>query len=283
MEVRFLREPQYVIKSISGFGKEIRSAKFAPDEDVQIGSQTIPCMVITTEGLLPRSGGEITTVFAFWIDKQSRLIRKYTIRTEGELVPSDPSERYVSEGTALYSVAELNVTSFPDGAFSFVPPKTAVLIKQFESKRSQELAKLVGKPLPAVMLKSSDGRDVPLQSFQGTPLLLDFWATWCQPCRESLPDLQSFYEENKNKGLVMLSIDEDDRPQKAMDFWAQHKKPWPNYHVDSQYIAKLPPHGIPYFLLIDSSGNVVLSHEGLDQEKLRAALASLDHSSTRSQ
>jgi thiol-disulfide isomerase/thioredoxin len=177
-----------------------------------------------------------------------------------------------------------NVTSFPDGAFSFVPPKTAVLIKQFESKRSQELAKLVGKPFPAVMLKSWDGRDVPLQSFQGKPLLLDFWATWCQPCRESLPDLQSFYEQNKNKGLVMLSIDEDERQQKAVDFWAQHKMPRPNYHVDSQYIEKLPPHGIPYFLLIDSSGNVVLSHEGTGpQEKLRAAVASLEHSCTKSQ
>jgi hypothetical protein len=91
-EVRFLREPQYALKSISGFGKEIRTAKFAPDEDVQIGGQTIPCMVISTAGLSPRSGGEITTVFTFWIDKQSRLIRKYTIRTEGELVPGDPSE-----------------------------------------------------------------------------------------------------------------------------------------------------------------------------------------------
>jgi thiol-disulfide isomerase/thioredoxin len=283
MEVRFLREPQYAIKSTSGFGKEIRTARFASDEDVHIGSQTIPCMVITTEGLLPGSGGEITTAFTFWIDKQSRLIRKYTTRTEGELVPSDPSERYVSEGTALYSVAELNVTSFPDSAFSFVPPKTAVLIKQFESKRSQELTKLEGRPLPAVMLTTSDGRDVPLQSFQGKPLLLDFWATWCQPCRESLPDLQKFYDENKSKGLVMLSVDEDERQQKAVDFWTEHKMPWPNYHVDSHHIDKLPPHGIPYFLLIDSSGIVVLSHEGLDEEKLRTAVASLDHSSTKSQ
>lgn len=74
----------------------------------------------------------------------------------------------------------------------------------------------------------------------------------------------------------MLSLDEDEEPQKASDFWVQHGIPWANYHVDPQTIQKFPSHGIPYFLVVDSSGNVVFSHEGLDEEGLRAALSALN-------
>jgi hypothetical protein len=86
-----------------------------------------------------------------------------------------------------------------------------------------------------------------------------------------------------SKGLVLLSLDENEEPQKASDFGAQHKLMWPNYHLDKQSLDKFPSHGIPFFLMIDSSGNIVFSHAGLDEEKLRAALASLGYSSTRSQ
>jgi thiol-disulfide isomerase/thioredoxin len=114
-------------------------------------------------------------------------------------------------------------------------------------------------------------------------LLLDFWATWCVPCRESLPGLEKLYTEYKDKGLVLVSLDEDQEPQKAADFWAKNKVSWPNYHLDKLAAEKFPPHGIPYFVLIDPSGDIVFSHAGLDEEKLRAALASLDYSSTRPQ
>jgi hypothetical protein len=219
---QLLPELQKHAKSISHFGKEIQTAKFEPDQGLQIGSDTIPCIVVTTQGRLPVSATEITNAFTFWIDKKSGLIRKYTSRLEGNLVPSDPSGQYVSEHTVVYSVAELNGASFPPDAFSFVPPRNSVLVKKL-------------------------------------------------------------YEENKDKGLVLLSVDEDEEQQKAVDFWAEHKMPWPNYHIDKQSLDKFPPHGIPYFLLVDPSGYVVLSRDGLDEEDLRAALTSLDHSSTKSQ
>jgi thiol-disulfide isomerase/thioredoxin len=281
LSFQVLPELEHSVKSISHFGKEIQSAKFESDQDLQIGADTIPCIVVATQGRLPVSGTEVANAFTFWIDKKSGLIRKYTSRLEGNLVPSDPTRQYVSEHTVVYSVAELNGASFPPDAFSFVPPASSVLVKQFESKQIQELAKLVGKPLPSVVLKSSDGREVPLQSFQGKPLLLDFWATWCVPCRESLPNLKKLYEENKEKGLVLLSVDQDEEQQKAVDFWAEQKMPWPNYHIDQKSLDKFPPHGIPYFLLVDQSGIILLSHDGLDEEKLRAALASLDNSSPK--
>ena len=278
MGLQFLRDGQYSLKSIARFRDLIRTAKFAPDQDLQMNGKTIPCTIITAQGVPPDSHDRITTSFTFWVDKQSRLIRKYTSRDDGELVPTDPGALYFSETERLYSIAELNPSSFPDGTFAFTPPATAFLVKQFEDKQTLYRSEFVGKSLPSVTLKAPDGREISLQSFLGKPLLLDFWATWCGPCRESLPNLEKLYQETKEKGLVFLSLDEDEQPQKATDFWTQHKEPWHNYHIDRQNAGKFPSHGIPYFVLVDSSGNVSFSRDGMDENDLHAALASLTSS-----
>jgi outer membrane lipoprotein-sorting protein/thiol-disulfide isomerase/thioredoxin len=278
MGLQRLSESRSTAHSISRLGEMIRSAKFAPDQDIQIAGGTIPCFVVTAEGQLPISETHITITFIFWVDKHSGLIRKSTSRREGELAPSEPGVHFVGEHEEIYTVAVIDPDSFPDGTFTFTPPATAVLVKQFISKESQELAKFVGKPLPTISVKDSRGRDVSLQSFQGKALLLDLWATWCEPCRESLPDLNKLYSEYKYADLVLVSLDEDEEAQKASDFWAQQKLPWPNYHLDRRSIDKFPPHGIPYFVLVDSSGTIVLSQAGLDENNLRTALNSLDSS-----
>jgi thiol-disulfide isomerase/thioredoxin len=228
--------------------------------------------VIATEGILPGSDHG-TAAFTFWVEKQTGLIRKSIERREGELYPSDPGGRYTSKAERVYSIIVLNPSSFPDGAFTFDPPSNAVLVEQFIEHCCDEA---VGQPIPAISVKDAGGKEVSLQSLQGKPLLLDFWATWCKPCREALPTLEKLYDEYKDKGLVLLSLDQDEDPQKAADFWAKNKMPWPNYHLDRQAGSKLPRHGIPYFVLVDASGKVVFSRNGLEEKELQAALAGLE-------
>jgi len=276
MSLQRLNETRSTVHSIAHRGELIQRATFAPDQDIPIGDRIVPCVVVTTEGKLPIQEAHITVDSTFWVDKQSGLIRKYVSRNKGELLPSAPGTQYTSGHETIYNIATLNPASFPDGTFGFALPANAVLVEQFISKQAQEQATLVGKPLPDVTLKDSAGKEVSLQSFQGKPLLLDFWATWCVPCRESLPTLQKLYTEYKDKGLVLLSLDQDQQPQKATDFWAQNKSPWPNYHLDKPSIDKFPPHGIPYFVLVDPSGKILFSQSGSQEKDLRAALASLD-------
>jgi thiol-disulfide isomerase/thioredoxin/outer membrane lipoprotein-sorting protein len=275
-----LTEPQTAAKSFATLGHTIQTAKFAANQELQVGDKKATCIVVTSDALLSGFGSPDTRTITYWIDKESGRIRREKIRMEGELLSNAPGVKYISEDDRIYSVAELNVTSFPEGSFTFTPPATAALVKEFEEKQSQELAKFVGQALPTIKLKDSAGKEASLQSFQGKPLLLDFWASWCAPCRESLPNLEKLYQENKEKGLVLLSLDQDEVAQKAADFWAQHKAPWPNYHITQESLDKLPSHGIPFFVLIDSSGRVVFSHAGLDEKGLRAALASLWPSSS---
>ena len=69
---------------------------------------------------------------------------------------------------------------------------------------------LVDHEAPNFKLKDPAGRDVELKQFRGRPVLLNFWATWCIPCREEMPELEALHREYGKKGLVVLAISVDD-------------------------------------------------------------------------
>jgi thiol-disulfide isomerase/thioredoxin len=126
----------------------------------------------------------------------------------------------------LFPVAALQITS--EHTFTFEPPMSASLVKEFEDGVSAKIREFAGKQAPTIGLKAVDGKEIPLQSFQGKPVLPDFWATWCTPCVESLPALEKLHRETADKGLVLLSVDENEEAKTASEFWAKHKEPWPN-------------------------------------------------------
>lgn len=77
---------------------------------------------------------------------------------------------------------------------------------------SSSAAPQVGKAAPDFTLPLLDGRYISLSELRGKPVLINFWATWCPACRAEMPHLQAAYEEMKDSGLVLLSVDigEDD-------------------------------------------------------------------------
>lgn len=73
-----------------------------------------------------------------------------------------------------------------------------------------EGADLRGKPAPAFTLTGTDGRKVSLKDFKGRPVMLNFWATWCGPCKLEMPWIQDFYTRYKPQGLVVLGLSQDE-------------------------------------------------------------------------
>lgn len=65
---------------------------------------------------------------------------------------------------------------------------------------------VVGKPAPDFMLSTLDSVDVSLSQFHGRPVLINFWASWCTPCREEMPELVRAYEAHKTEGFVILGL-----------------------------------------------------------------------------
>jgi thiol-disulfide isomerase/thioredoxin len=276
--LRSLTAAHNILQGFSSLQKLIRTAVYAPDESIEVNGDHTACAVIRTEGELPGGSSHISTRFIFWIEKRTKVIRKMTEHREGPLHPTEPDIVYVLDRTALYPVADLTPSSSTDQNFTFKPPITASLVREFESndRVTMGIRQFVGKQAPEISLKTADGNDVPLKSLRGRPVLLDFWATWCTGCVYSLPRIEKLYQETAKKGLILLSIDEDEEPRTGDEFWSKHNEPWQNLRGNTDALGHFPDHGIPYFVLIDASGQVVFSAAGLDETALRAALSKLD-------
>jgi thiol-disulfide isomerase/thioredoxin len=262
-------------KVLSDLRKLVGTAAYGPDETIEVNGKTVACKIIKTEGELPQSSAHITARFTFWVDQKTHLIRKMTELRKGPLNPTDPDMNYVMERLTLFTIADLNAVPQADETFKFTPPMTASLVEQIEDPISAAIGQLVGKQAPEIGLKATDGKDIFLKSFQGKPVLLDFWATWCPPCVESLPALEKLYREIAKSGLIFLSLDQDEQSRTAEEFWSRHNEPWPNFHASADTLGHFPKHGIPYFVLIDASGQIVFSAAGFDETALRAAFAKL--------
>ena len=115
-------------------------------------------------------------------------------------------------------------------------------------------------------LKDVEGKDVLLQSFKGKVIVLDFWATWCGPCKVEIPHFIEFQEKYGQKGLQVVGISVDDPVDKLAPYV---KEMGMNYPVlqglghDAVQDAYGPILGIPVSVLISRDGKVCATHTGL--------------------
>jgi thiol-disulfide isomerase/thioredoxin len=134
-----------------------------------------------------------------------------------------------------------------------------------------------------VTFTGKDGKEVSLSSYRGKPLLIDFWATWCGPCRAALPGLKRIYSEVKDKGMEFVSfdqvgdpVDEDKDAAAATKYLAQHHYEWKNFHdADRKVATALQCDGLPLVVVIDAEGQIVYFDFGGNEAELRKAIAGL--------
>ena len=113
----------------------------------------------------------------------------------------------------------------------------------------------VGQVAPDFTLQNLDGKSVSLSDFRGTPVLLNFWATWCGPCRFEMPFLQEIYDEQSERGFVLLTVNIAESPTKVADFMTELDLSLPVLLDARSEISKV--YGItaiPTSFLIDKDG-----------------------------
>ena len=128
-------------------------------------------------------------------------------------------------------------------------------------------------------LKDMNGKDVTLSAYKGKVILLDFWATWCIPCKEEIPWFVAFQTKYARQGLQVLGVSVDDPVDKLKPYAASLKMNYPVLqglgHDDVQD-AYGPLWGIPVTVLISRDGKICAKHTGIStQEAFEKEIKSL--------
>ena len=117
--------------------------------------------------------------------------------------------------------------------------------------------------LPNVAFTALDGSaQIDIESFRGRPVLLSFWASWCGPCREELPELQRLYGELADTGFVLLTINMDSSPSIGAQFLKRFGISVPTYRMNPRDAANLGLEALPTNVLLDRDGRPVMYHRG---------------------
>ncbi len=133
----------------------------------------------------------------------------------------------------------------------------------------------VGQPAPLFALADPEGKIHELSSFRGRVVWVNFWATWCGPCRRELPDIQRLAEEFKDRGLVVLAVNQGQSAGEAEAFWEELDLDLPILlDSDAEVSAQYRLRGLPDSFFIDREGVLRAFDQGLlTEEEMREGLA----------
>ena len=116
---------------------------------------------------------------------------------------------------------------------------------------------------PDFTLRGADGRNVRLDELRGQVVLVNFWATWCGPCREEMPRLDTLYQKYRKSGFVLLGVNIDDDPHTALATAAKLGVSFPVLLDTDKKVSKLYDlNTMPSTVVIDRDGKMRFLHRG---------------------
>lgn len=132
-------------------------------------------------------------------------------------------------------------------------------IRGSETKTSVEIK------APDFILTSTDGKQINLSDYKGKIVILDFWATWCAPCRKGIPDLVEIQKEYKDNVVIIgISLDQQNTISNVIPFMKEFGINYPVVYGNEKVVADYGYiQSIPTSFIIDAKGNIVNSFIGL--------------------
>ncbi len=146
---------------------------------------------------------------------------------------------------------------------------------------SEPLLDALSKPLPAPELDLLDMQEKKWKTadLKGNPAIINFWATWCAPCREELPSMEKAWEKIKNEGIQMLAVSYGEDADTVGAFQMDYPMSFPVLLDSKGEIGRSwPVKGLPTTFVIDTEGNIVYQAMGArewDDEQLLAIVRAL--------
>ena len=131
-----------------------------------------------------------------------------------------------------------------------------VMVFGFALARSNQTQPNAG-PAPDFTLTTLDGAQIRLSSLKGRVVVINFWASWCGPCRQEAPILERVWQEYKDKGVVVIGVAYTDTEANAKAFLQQYGSTYPNgLDIGTKISEMYNIQGVPETFIIDRAGNI---------------------------
>jgi peroxiredoxin len=257
-----------VLEQFERISARVHTAKILRAEKLGVGDSQVECLVIEVE--LEEQDPDEKRIRTYWIDSQRNLVLK---AVQFDKLSGEAANALETEITTTFRKADSN-PSIAEGTFTFSPPADAKEVASFRAPRPTALE--IGSEAADFQLKDLEGREIQLKSLRGSVVLLNFWATWCGPCRLEMPVIEKLHQQFHGKGLRVFGVNDEDIDT-IRDYVAEHEYSFPTL-VDSEQQAMnlYRIRGIPTMVVIDREGKIaqyrmVLSRENDLRSWLRKA------------
>lgn len=268
MKIRPRRFVDAALDQFRAVGEDTPSARYLRAETLKLGEVPHSVHVIEAD-YRPEGAPEVVDISptTLWIDAKTHLVLKQQVHI---VIPDEESKVEVQETLAV--VAASIGEELPDELFAFEPPEDAERVEDLGGPEMEEV-NLTGSPAPDFSAKDFAGKSVQLSSLAGKVVLIDFWATWCGPCRMELPHVQKLHAELADKGLVVLGVN-DEPADVAQKFMTESGYTFTSLvDVESAVARQYGVTGIPTVVIVGRDGVVSAHFVGAREEaELRAAL-----------
>jgi len=260
-----------MVRLLGMIGDSVIAVTRLADEPVTLGGTARPCAVI--EATYPAShgaGGSSEGARRFWIDlADHRVLKIRSILTR----PMQDGTSGRIEQVTRFDVVRLGLP-VADSLFTFVPPDGARLVHEWETPGQPAPPDLTGSPAHDFDLADLQGARHKLSEHHGQVVLLDFWATWCGPCRVTMPLVDKLEREYRSRGLVVYSINLRETRDAAADYI--RKKGYgvtTLLDLDGAVGDAYQVNGIPALFVIGKDGRIASQMIGVQPElELREAI-----------
>jgi len=216
-------------------------------------------------------------LFDVGVDKRKDEIFTQAHEEFGKALADMPSfpQAVLADGRALAYLKQDDAAKARFQQFIETKPK--------EGPEKQRVLRYISEPAlarermaPAFVVTTLDGQEISLDDLQGKVVLIDFWATWCGPCRAALPHVREIARKFQGQPLVVLSVSVDSDESKWKEFIAKNEMTWPQYFDGgfNGHVAKMfDVHAIPNTFTIDADG--VLQDEHIGDASIEGKLKKL--------